>query len=436
MAVTYARTRLAAAVLGLAALLSACTVHKTEVPSLTGPSTLSPNITIAANPDVLPQDGMSSSTVIITALDNNGQPMANLNLIVDIAVGGVVTDFGRLSSKSVVTDNTGRAPVVYTAPPRPTVIVGSGTTVDIQVTPTGSNFANATPRSTSIQLVPPGVVSGPASSLVPSFVLPSLNVGDVGVFSAKVIDASGNDATNQVASFAWNFGDGNTGSGQSVTHAYRSIGTFAVTLTITDRFGLTNFVTQSLTVGQGQLPFATFVTSPASVSPGQQVFFNASSSTAAPGHFIAGYAWDFGDGASGSGVTTSHTYQQAGSYAVVLQVTDDVGRQNTNSVTVTVGPGGGGPGPGTGPLTASFTVTPSTPTHGVSALFDGSASRAAAGHQITNYEWNWADNTPSSSGLLPVTSHIFAAAGQYVVTLTVTDDQKNVTSLGQLVIVK
>ena len=435
MAVTYARTRLAAAVLGLAALLSACTVHKTEVPSLTGPSTLSPNITIAANPDVLPQDGMSSSTVIITALDNNGQPMANLNLSVDIAVGGVVTDFGRLSSKSVVTDNTGRAPVVYTAPPRPTVVVGSGTTVNIEVTPVGSNFANSTTRFASIQLVPPGGVTG-SSSLRPTFVLPTLNVGDVGVFSGTVVDSNGNDATNQVASFAWNFGDGNTGSGQSVTHAYRSIGTFAVTLTITDRFGLTNFVTQSLTVGQGQLPTATFVDSPASPSPNQQIFFNASSSTAAPGHFISSYDWDFGDGAPhGSGVTTSHAYSQAGSYTVVLQVTDDAGRQATSNQTVQVG-GAGGPGPGTGPPTVSFNVTPATPTHGQSALFDGSASRAATGRQITNYTWHWADSTPDSSGLIPVTSHIFSSPNSYLVSLTVTDDQGNVTSLTQLVTVK
>jgi PKD repeat protein len=422
MAVIYARTRLAAAVLGLAALLSACTVHKTEVPALTGPSTLTPNITIAANPDVIQQDGMSYSTVIITALDNNGQPMANLNLRVDISVSGRFIDFGSLSAKSVVTDNTGRAAVIYTAPPRPTVFVGSGTPVDIQVTPVDSNFANSTPRVVTIQLVPPGVVTGPASSLVPSFVVPSVNVGDVGVFSARVVDASGNDATNQVASFAWNFGDGNTGSGQSVTHAYRGIGTFAVTLTITDRFGLTNFVTQSLTVGQGQLPVATFVTSPASVAPGQQVNFNASLSTAAPGHFISSYSWDFGDGTPfGSGVTTSHVYAQAGTYVVVLLVTDDVGRQSTFRQPVTIGSGGGG----TGSPTASFTVNPNPPTHGTSAAFDGSASQATSGRTIVSYTWNWGDNSFNTSGPSPLASHTFFTTGAASVTLTVTDDQGN-----------
>jgi PKD repeat protein len=415
MAVIYARTRLAAAILGLAASLSACTVHKTEVPALTGPSTLGLSINIAANPDVLTQDGMSYSTVIITALDSNGRPQTNLNLRVDIAVAGVVTDFGRLSAKSVVTDNSGRAAVIYTAPPPPVVIVGGGTKVDIQVTPINSNFDNSIPRFASIQLVPPGVVTGPASSLVPSFVPPSLNVGDVGVFSAKVVDASGNDVTNQVAAFAWNFGDGATGSGQSVTHVFRGIGTFAVTLTITDRFGLTNFITQSITVGQGQLPVATFVASPASPVVNQQINFNASGSTAAPGHNITSFTWTFGDGTGGNGAIVTHSYSSAGTYTVTLQVTDDAGRQSgLVPQTITVG---------TGLPVAVIVVSPPTAVHGTAISFIGSQSTVAPGRTIVRYDWNFGDGTAGSSG--PTTSHTYGAAGTFTVTLIVTDDQGN-----------
>jgi PKD repeat protein len=418
MAVIYARTRLAAAVLGLAALLSACTVHKTEVPALTGPSTLTPNITIVTNPDVLQQDGMSYSTVIITALDNNSQPMANLNLRVDIAPeGGAVTDFGRLSAKSVVTDNTGRAAVIYTAPASSPAFPPCTCKVDIQVTPVNGNFDNSTTRFASIQLVPPGgVVTGPPSSLTPSFVPPSLNVGDVGVFSARVVDASGNDVTftNQVATFAWNFGDGNSGSGQSVTHTYRGIGTFPVTLTITDRFGLTNFVTQGITVGQGQLPTATFVPSPGSPVVNQQINFNASGSTAAPGHFITSYAWTFGDGASGSGAIVTHSYSSAGTFTVTLQVTDDVGRQSALvSQTIPVG---------TGNPIAQIVVSPPTAVHGSAISFIGSQSTAAPGRTIVKYDWNFGDGTTGGGA---TTSHVYGVAGTFTVTLIVTDDQGN-----------
>ncbi|HEX6463036.1 MAG TPA: PKD domain-containing protein [Vicinamibacterales bacterium] len=413
MAVIYERTCLAAALIGLTASLSACTVHKAEVPPLTGPSSLGLSLSIATAPDVLPQDGQSTSIVTITAFDSNGQPKANLNLRVDIAVGGVVTDFGRLSAKNAVTDASGRAALIYQAPPAPVVIVGNGTKVDIQVTPLDSNFDNSTSRVASIMLVPPGVVTGPGS-LVPSFQPPALNVGDVGVFSAKVVDSSGNDVTNSVASFQWNFGDGGTGSGQSVTHTFTSIGTFKVTLTVTDNIGRTNFVTQSVTVGQGQLPVATFVASPGSPVINQTINFNASGSTAAPGHTITAFTWTFGDGAGGSGPIVTHAYSQAGTYTVTLQVTDDAGRQSgLISQTITVG---------TGNPVAQITISPPSGPLGTAFSFIGSQSTAAPGRTIVRYDWNFGDN---STGGGATTNHSYSTRGTFTVTLVVTDDQGN-----------
>ena len=62
--------------------------------------------------------------------------------------------------------------------------------------------------------------------------------------------------------------------------------------------------------------------------------FDGSGSSALDGT-ITGYAWDFGDGGTGSGVTVSHTYAAAGSYTVVLTVTDDAGATGTDSQVVT-----------------------------------------------------------------------------------------------------
>lgn len=71
--------------------------------------------------------------------------------------------------------------------------------------------------------------------------------------------------------------------------------------------------------------------------------FDASSS--APGDEpISGYAWDFGDGANGSGVSPSHTYGEGGTYTVTLIVTDGT-LADTTSQTVTVeAPDDGGDG--------------------------------------------------------------------------------------------
>src|SRR5439155_1358509 len=55
-----------------------------------------------------------------------------------------------------------------------------------------------------------------------------------------------------------------------------------------------------------------------------------------PDGAIASYQWNFGDGATGSGVSASHTYSIAGSYAALLTVTDNLGATGTTSIGITV----------------------------------------------------------------------------------------------------
>jgi hypothetical protein len=46
-------------------------------------------------------------------------------------------------------------------------------------------------------------------------------------------------------------------------------------------------------------------------------------------------AWTFGDGSSASGVSTSHTYVAAGTYAAKLTVTDNLGATGVKDLTIT-----------------------------------------------------------------------------------------------------
>jgi PKD repeat protein len=93
-------------------------------------------------------------------------------------------------------------------------------------------------------------------------------------------------------------------------------------------------------------PVASFTVS----CPGATCTVDASaSSDTAPGT-IASYAWDFGDGTTGTGVSTTHTYATGGAKTVRLVVTDDQGlasapatRTATPTVTAT---GGAQPRPG------------------------------------------------------------------------------------------
>ena len=79
-------------------------------------------------------------------------------------------------------------------------------------------------------------------------------------------------------------------------------------------------------------PLATFTATPTSGTAPLAVAFDASGST--DDGVITSYAWDFGDGNTGSGVTTSHTFSLPGSYTVALTVTDDEGLDDTATETI------------------------------------------------------------------------------------------------------
>ncbi|CAN5607813.1 hypothetical protein BH24CHL1_BH24CHL1_20010 [soil metagenome] len=63
--------------------------------------------------------------------------------------------------------------------------------------------------------------------------------------------------------------------------------------------------------------------------------FNGSASSDTDGA-VASYAWNFGDNSMGSGETSSHTYLAAGTYTVMLTVTDDDNATHSTSKSVTV----------------------------------------------------------------------------------------------------
>ncbi|MFB0526373.1 MAG: PKD domain-containing protein, partial [bacterium] len=64
------------------------------------------------------------------------------------------------------------------------------------------------------------------------------------------------------------------------------------------------------------------------------VTFDGSGSTDDVG--IVSYAWNFGDGGTGSGIIVSHTYSEPGTYTVTLTVTDGAGLSDSDTLTVTV----------------------------------------------------------------------------------------------------
>lgn len=142
--------------------------------------------------------------------------------------------------------------------------------------------------------------------------------------------AAANDAT--ISTYAWDFGDGQTGTGATTSHTYAAAGTYTATLTVTDDNGLQSSTSQQVSVLAANVqPQSAFVTSVA----GLAMRADGSSSTDQDGT-IASYAWDFGDGTTANGAVADHTYAADGTYAVSLTVTDDRGGASTSSQNVSV----------------------------------------------------------------------------------------------------
>lgn len=316
-----------------AAAVAGCTVKDVDAPQLAGPSSLARTINISVDRDTLIQDGVQEAAIRLTANVQPGQS-ENVRLRAQVFVDGVAQDFGTLSNKSPITPTT----IFYRAPAAPAS--GSGqvpTTVTIAVTPDDSgDFRAEVARAVDLRLIPPGVITPTNPNLVAAFTFAPAapRVLDVVTFNASTTTNNG-AACGTNCTYSWNFGDGTTANGVVVTHQYRQVTTFPVTLTVTDLRGAQSTTIQAVTVGAGAPPTVAFTFSPSAPAPNTPVFFNASESKAAEGRVLVDYFWQFGQ-TTASGAAVSHTFSNAGTYIVTLKVTDDAGTFAVSSQSVVV----------------------------------------------------------------------------------------------------
>lgn len=335
----------------LAALASsACTVHKTEAPPLTGPSELALSVRVTATPDSLSLDGGSQSAVVVEARDANGAPRSGLPVRLDIVVGQTLQDCGQLSARNVVTSSDGRATSIFTAPAMPLPLPqcqGFSGVVTIIAIPSGNNFDTSQVQSATIRMVPPGVILPPAQTPTPSFTFAPTTptAGLLTQFNGSASCAGAVvggvcSSSSSIISYTWDFGDGATATGAVVSHTFRAAQTYSVTLTVTNDRGVSASTTQVVTVGASAAPVAQIDVSPTTIRPGNMVFFSGAKSTAATGRRIVRYEWDFGDGKgeTNTGPQADHVYGAVNTYTVILTVTDDLGLQGTTSTTFDVVP--------------------------------------------------------------------------------------------------
>ncbi len=194
-------------------------------------------------------------------------------------------------------------------------------------------------------------------------------------------------------SYLWNFGDGTTSAQSAPTHIYTTAGIYNTSLTVTNSYGCISQFASNNHVIVAQ-PEATFTADDLSGCVPHTVNFNHN------GGGVYVYNWNFGDGATSTLQSPSHTYSAPGNYQVSLTISDvtgcsvnytlpaqvviSTGVNNFNTIT---------------PVTvcAPFTVN----------LYDNSPATSA---------WSW-DFGDGASSNLQNTVHTYTDAGTYNVIL-------------------
>lgn len=121
-----------------------------------------------------------------------------------------------------------------------------------------------------------------------------------------------NQSTGTGLTYRWDFGNGQTATTQNASHTYTTAGNYDVTLRAKDGNGCEQSF--KLTVSAGNEGGLDFTASSLKVCAFQPVDFELVSNDAP-----VSFNWTFGDGASSNQRDPTHTYQNPGTYTVVLE---------------------------------------------------------------------------------------------------------------------
>jgi PKD repeat protein len=300
--------------------------------------------------------------------------------------------------------------------PGAVVFATAGTyTVSFTVTD-GLGLADPTPDTRVItvnaNVAPNGVINTPAGAV-------TIAAGQSVNFTGTGSDPN----SNLPLTYLWNFGGGavNSTVQNPGNVVFTAPGTYTVTFTVTDALGLADPTPDSRVItvtGVNQAPNGT-ISAPAAavtITVGQSVSF-AGAGSDPDNNLPLTYLWNFGGGATNSTLQNpgAVVFATAGTYTVSFTVTDALGLAD--------------PTPDTRVITVNANVAPNgvintpagavTITAGQSVNFTGTGSDANSNLPLT-YLWNFgggaANSTLQNPGVV-----VFATAGTYTVSFTVTD---------------
>src|SRR5829696_3830323 len=264
----------------------------------------------------------------------------------------------------------------------------------------------------------------------PTTITEPLTVGIISNGTESVVPATFEFQANLTGgtepyTYIWNFGDGSEESDeQTVLHTFEEAGTYNVTLAATDTDNQNAFDSIEITVNEPPPP--TTITEPLTVgiiSNGTEsvvpaTFEFQANLTGGTGPYTI--SWDFGDGSEESDEqTVLHTFEEAGTYNVVVTGTDENGQEASDNLEITVNE----PPPPPPPTTITEPLTVGIISNGtegvVPATFEFQANLTGGTGPYT-ISWDFGDGSEESDEQTVL--HTFEEAGTYNVVVTGTDE--------------
>ena len=216
------------------------------------------------------------------------------------------------------------------------------------------------------------------------------------------------DASIGADTWSWNFGDGTSSTLQNPVHDYGISGEYTVQLTVTNN--TTGCAYTKTDIIDALKETADFTSSAPVVCKNIPVIFGAVNSI--PGN-VSSYTWKFGDGitVSGPSGSISHAYTASGSFNVtmILNLKNGCRDSIVKPLAIQVD----------GPTAVFRTQNPGACQNNAVTFIDSSYANGT--HTLQQWQWNWGDGVIQTlSG--PVFQHTYVTAGNYSVSLKVTDN--------------
>ncbi|MCK9185970.1 PKD domain-containing protein [Candidatus Gracilibacteria bacterium] len=222
-----------------------------------------------------------------------------------------------------------------------------------------------------------------------------------------------------IEKYEWDFGDGTkTETGKTISHTFKKEGAFEIMLTVTDKAGSEGEVKKIINIGSPKGTPKAVISSDPTIKEGDlaisgkvpfAVVFNGGESADSDQN-IVDYKWDFNGDAKyeGFGKNITHTFTEAGTFTVTLEVED--ADNNTSQATIAVRVLEQG-------IQADLKADKVEGTAPLIVAFDASGSTYQSG-KITSYKWEFGDGTAPKLSTASIT-HKYASIGTYTAKVTV-----------------